>query len=379
MVPDVSMAGFLERNARNYHTYATLIACLLLAVGALPFLFIDVSVNCNGSLKPAAEATILKAAASGFVNKVYAQENMMVQKGDVLFELHSYELSERKRYLDVKISETQDMLKDLEMLMAVGSRMPDIAGISKHLATSLYRQVLIDYGGRLGEKATKLKKIQKERQRAQTLYADGVIAAAEMEDMDFEWRKAADDIEAVAHTQMTEWERQSDEYKRQLSDLRNDLNQLTVQQHALNIAAPISGSLQQLTGVYPGSYIFSDQELGYISPDTSLIAEIHVPPSDIGMLRNEMEARIQVIAFNYNQWGLLQGRVTQISDDVTISNGQSLFIVTCLLEQDHLQLSNGYRGYLKKGMTVQARFMVARRSLWQLLYDQMDDWMNPNL
>jgi HlyD family secretion protein len=30
-------------------------------------------------------------------------------------------------------------------------------------------------------------------------------------------------------------------------------------------------------------------------------------------------------------------------------------------------------------MTLQARFMVAERTLWQLLYDKVDDWMNPNL
>jgi HlyD family secretion protein len=28
-------------------------------------------------------------------------------------------------------------------------------------------------------------------------------------------------------------------------------------------------------------------------------------------------------------------------------------------------------------MTLRARFIVAERSLWQLLYDKVDDWMNP--
>jgi HlyD family secretion protein len=29
-------------------------------------------------------------------------------------------------------------------------------------------------------------------------------------------------------------------------------------------------------------------------------------------------------------------------------------------------------------MTLQARFSIAERSLWQLLYDKADDWLNPN-
>ena len=38
---------------------------------------------------------------------------------------------------------------------------------------------------------------------------------------------------------------------------------------------------------------------------------------------------------------------------------------------------NGRTGRLKKGMTVSAHFMVTRRSLFDLLYQKMDDWANP--
>jgi membrane fusion protein, peptide pheromone/bacteriocin exporter len=54
-----------------------------------------------------------------------------------------------------------------------------------------------------------------------------------------------------------------------------------------------------------------------------------------------------------------------------------LFKIKCRLLSDHLSLRNGYRGRLKKGMTVQARFIIAKRSLWQLLYDKADNWVNP--
>jgi len=32
---------------------------------------------------------------------------------------------------------------------------------------------------------------------------------------------------------------------------------------------------------------------------------------------------------------------------------------------------------LKKGMSVSARFRITRRSLFDLLYQKMDDWVNP--
>ena len=39
---------------------------------------------------------------------------------------------------------------------------------------------------------------------------------------------------------------------------------------------------------------------------------------------------------------------------------------------------SGFVGYLRKGMTLQARFLLAERSLWQLLFDDVSDWLDQN-
>jgi membrane fusion protein, peptide pheromone/bacteriocin exporter len=110
-----------------------------------------------------------------------------------------------------------------------------------------------------------------------------------------------------------------------------------------------------------------------------LIAEIYASPNDIGFLKVGMRTRMHVSAFHYHQWGLLEGVVKDISNDVMLVNNQPVFKVRCSLKQDFLTLKSGYVGKLKKGMTVQARFLVAERTLWQLLFDKADDWLNPNI
>ena len=42
-----------------------------------------------------------------------------------------------------------------------------------------------------------------------------------------------------------------------------------------------------------------------------------------------------------------------------------------------LRLRGGQRASLGKGMTFRARFVIAERSLWQLLFDRVDAWLNP--
>ena len=75
--------------------------------------------------------------------------------------------------------------------------------------------------------------------------------------------------------------------------------------------------------------------------------------------------------------GNAQCKVHEISNSVVEMGEKPYFRVRCLLNQNYLSLENGYRGYLKKGMTLTGRFKIANRSLFHLLYDKADKWLNP--
>jgi HlyD family secretion protein len=47
------------------------------------------------------------------------------------------------------------------------------------------------------------------------------------------------------------------------------------------------------------------------------------------------------------------------------------------LDKDNLILKNGSVGKLKKGMTLTSRFFLTKRSAFQLLFDEVEDWFNP--
>ena len=92
-----------------------------------------------------------------------------------------------------------------------------------------------------------------------------------------------------------------------------------------------------------------------------------------------MPVKIQVESFNYNEWGTLKGHVASISSDYIQDNNNNYFYkVKIKLDKDYLQLKQtGRIGKIKKGMTVVTHFMVARKSLFELLYKSIDDMVNP--
>ena len=145
------------------------------------------------------------------------------------------------------------------------------------------------------------------------------------------------------------------------------------------MTAPLSGTITAYTGVKQGNFIVPNQQVGRISPDNELLVECYITPANIGLIHEEMNVTFQFHSFNYNQWGTGTGKVIELSNNVVSIDNQPYFKVRCSLDQSFLKLKNGYKGYLKKGMTLTGRFKITRRSLFQLLYDKTDNWLNPKI
>jgi len=352
--------------------YISIIIGLMILTSITPFAKVEIGVKSPGLLRASTESSILKAPAAGHVTAVLIEENTTVEKDQVLFAVRSPVLEEKEKYFLDELQETTDFKEDLVRLVTISPK-------ADHLTTGLYRQSLFDYQQKLIDRQARFLKAKQDYERNKKLYDQKVIAPADFENFQFELDKSKNEIELLRHTQLSQWQQELRKFEEELAYLENQLAQTQKEKENLNIKAPISGTIQNLVGVYPGSTVFAGQELVQISPDTDLLAEVYVSPNDIGLLRPGMEVRMQIGAFNYNQWGLLSGKVKEISNDIQIMDNRPVFEVKCSLEKEYLTLKNGYKGNLKKGMTLQARFVVAQRSLWQLLYDKADDWLNPNI
>ena len=175
------------------------------------------------------------------------------------------------------------------------------------------------------------------------------------------------------------WESERTSYEIEIRELQSAIKQLQEEKTKYIIKAPASGSVIQFSGVRQGNFIAPGQTIAYISNDNDLLAECYVLPTDIGFIKQEQTVAFQLDAFNYNQWGLAYGTVKEISKDIVTINEQPVFRVRCSLDNKYLTLKNGYVGNLKKGMTLTGRFYLTDRSLWQLLFDKIDNWINPKL
>lgn len=373
-------SSFLEYTSIHYTSshskksqiiYFVIIVALLVSGILLPFLFVDISVKTSGVLKTTSEIVVVKAPAQGFAGNVLVKENDRVMKGQLLMTVHSPVLEDKSKSLSGRITEVSGYLVDLKQLTSDAP--------SPRLALPLYLQSWKDYSQKVLDKETRFNKVKVDYERNKKLFENRVIASSEFEGFQFEYNKAINDLELLRQGQLSLWQGELRALTKEKIELVNQLSQVRTEINHLQVLASVSGVVQNPLGIYEGSPVFANQELAQITPEGGLRAELYVSPNDIGLIQQGMEVRMQVSAFNYNQWGLLNGVVKEIASDVQVLKNNAVFEVKCDLKQPYLQLKNGYKGYLKKGMTVQARMIVARRSLWQLLYDKVDNWLNPDV
>jgi multidrug resistance efflux pump len=377
--PDIlenSIEGYLPRVAvRSQWIYAVTVAAIILTLFSLPFLYIDISIPGNGILRTKNEKTELRSLVNGVIRNVMISDNQSVKKGEVLYEINSQELSAKFQLNQDQQKERTSFINDLGKLLHLDK---ESLYNSHTFGTSLYGQQFFLFQSKMQENLFHQQKIKKELEADRKLFKEKVIAMREFDAKEFEHTQLVAQYESIFRQQMGQWQSDLAGQHAALQQLLSESKQLEEQRKSYLIKAPVTGTVQQVSGKYIGSFIQAGETLGTISPDDSLlVAECYVSPQNIGLIKKGQPVLFRVDAFNYNEWGMIKGTVTDIAHDFTIMNDLPVFKVKCVLSRKKVQLKNGYAVSLTKGLSFRAEFIITRRSLYQLIYDKADDWLDP--
>lgn len=361
-------------NKSTISIYWLIVAGMITGLAAMPFIYFDVSVKSPGIIRPLQERTEIKASVSGVIDTIYFSEGQLVPKGAVILRLKDYNTGSKKTQTGFEITQRRQFIHDLQLLTATGS----ISGqVYNKLTSPLYRQQISRFLSRQTEHLTTLEKIGRELKKDSMLAAERVIAPKEFEDKTAENERLQAALQAFRQEQLSVWQEELAKYQIELTQLQAQQHELLQDARFYEIKAPVSGTLQGINTRYAGGMLQAGEPAGTLSPETGLVAECYVNTRDVGLLRQEQQVKYQIDAFDYNYFGIATGKLLSVDNDFTIVDNKPVFKVRCTFDQKQLHLKNGFAGQLKKGLTVQARFITARRSLWQLLFDKLDDWANP--
>ena len=378
-MPQLFPPEIIENTVECYHAristrskaiYWLILLLLLVIIAALPVVEIDISSQSRGVIRSPFENTTIQSGLYGEVISYRMLENKAVQKGDTLIILNSDKINEQMVLAIKKIQDNDFFISDLACLLSAKYN---------QLLTPKYRGEYYRYKAKINEQKISVNYLRKELATQKTLADQKVISNFDYLQSKNNYDKANEQLKALEQDYQTNWVADQTTLNQQNIELASNIKQLEKEKNQYIILAPLSGTLVQVAGFQKGNFISPSQSLAYISSNHLLLAECYISPSDIGYIHQNQQASFQFDAFNYRDWGMVQGKVSQVLHDVVLIDQKPMFRVRCLLDKNSLALKNGYRGDIQKGLTFTAQFQLNRRSLWQLLFDKVDNWLNPKV
>ncbi|MFT4025114.1 MAG: HlyD family efflux transporter periplasmic adaptor subunit [Flavihumibacter sp.] len=380
MIPEAdllqnSIISYLPSLKKRYHViYLLIMASIAFALPASRFVYTDVFVKSTGVIRPATERTEVRSLVSGRVDSIFLKEGDFVRKDQVLLKIKDLHTADKLAAIERECSEYKQYLHDLQLLT---ENKTVAATVYPLLLSQVYKEQFNRHLSLRKEKSGLKDKTRIELQLNSQLAAEKIISPKEFYDIKHRNEQASEQYQSLLFEQQATWQQELAKYQLGIQQLETQKKQLLSDASLLSIQAATSGTLQGLNDIYPGSYLAANQLICIISPENGLIGECFVKSRDIGFLHTGQPVRYQLEAFNYNYFGEMTGHITHIDKDFSIVNNTAVIKLRCSFDSTTLQLKNGYTGRLRKGLNFQASFFVARRTLWQLLFDKLDDWLNP--
>jgi membrane fusion protein, peptide pheromone/bacteriocin exporter len=371
-----SMEVYSSRISRKSRViYMIIIVSLVATLVSLPLIYVDISIQARGLFQADIEKQIITAPVNGRVVFSTIRTGDIVEAGDTIFVMDTAGLEAQLNALESIRNENKRSVYDLEKLTGNNQK------IDTHkfhdLLTPRYISELESLRRQIEMQTHVFRNSEVEYRRDSALYGQNVISRADYDKTLGRYKLDKENIQQIKLNQQVKWQNdlaiRYDENRRLKAEIDHKMEEVGYR----TVISPLRGTIIQSSDIQTGSFIGAGQKIAEISPKSELVAIFFVKSSDIGFIEKNQTVRMQVDAYNYHQWGMLEGKISEISDDIISDNSSAFFRIKCTPENKFLQLRNGVTSEVSKGMTFTARVMVTRRSLFELLFDKADRWFNP--
>jgi HlyD family secretion protein len=139
----------------------------------------------------------------------------------------------------------------------------------------------------------------------------------------------------------------------------------------LQIVAPVSGVVTDLTSTQPGDKVQANTPLGGIAPRNSRsVVKVEIAENDRAFLREGLPVQLKFNAFPYQRYGVINGTLEYVSPATkpASQSRQPMYEAQVSLERDYYQVAET-RYPLRFGMMATVEIVVRERRLIDLALD----------
>ncbi len=369
---------------------------------------------------PSSQRQLVQAFDGGVVSGILVEEGDIVESGELLMRIDAtrYEADVREgraEYLSLLARaarlEALASGQPLEMLAAVIEEAPSLAERESRLYQSARNELAERRSGVLEQLNQRIEELDEARaqqnqlQRSldltreeleltRPLLRSGAVAEVEvlrlerdvanaegeLEQVEAEVRRRQSSVEEaerkiseVELTATVDWQERLGEAESRLSSLEANIDGLEDRVRYTELRAPVRGIVQRLFVTTQGGVVQPGQETMELIPlNDRLLLEVRISPQDIAFLRPGLPAIVRLSAYDFAQYGGVEGTVEQISaDTITDDDDNTFYLVRVGLRRDDVEQevaeATNQNVEIIPGMTATVDILTGKRTVLDYL------------
>lgn len=405
------------------------IGIMMLAIPLASIIKYKVTVKAQATVRPVGELRLVQTAIEGTVTEIAVRENQSVQSGDVIATIDDSRLETKKSQLENNIQQARLQLNQINaQVNALNRQMQaetdrinrSVAAAEAQLAGRRReyqdRQVLVVTDVEAAEAELRaaeagLNAAQSKRDRYHAIAASGALSQDQLEEAQFAAEQQVQAVEAarvklyrakavlnptgaevaVAIEQIAQAQasgqanlailikerealiQQRIELNKQLKQDIHELRQVQTDLNQTQITATADGIITQLNLRNSGQTVSAGQEIAQIVPSNApLQIKAALSPDDIDKVQMNQTAQMRVSACPYPDYGVLNGKVRQISEDTvkpdsTTATPKPAFYEVTIEPSSQALSQNNHQCLLQSGMEGNIDIVTREETVLQFL------------
>ncbi|MBD2629343.1 HlyD family efflux transporter periplasmic adaptor subunit [Trichormus variabilis] len=150
--------------------------------------------------------------------------------------------------------------------------------------------------------------------------------------------------------------------KEELTNVAGQLEQARKQKDGETIKAPVAGTIYKIKAT-KGPVQSGEELLSIVPEGEEMLLEVKVLNRDIGFIRQGMKAKVKLATFPFQEFGVVDGEVMQISPNATVDKELGLIFPTQIKLSKHSINLRGQEVEFTPGMAANAEIVTRKKSV----------------
>ncbi|AEE16494.1 HlyD family secretion protein [Treponema brennaborense] len=340
------------------------------AIMCICFGKIDDVVRASGIIRPAINISQIKNITAGEIEQIYYSPGQYVEAGTILVKLNQDTLSAQKSAAAAHYTDTQSKLNGLEKLRQSYFAEKNLIPEGNKVAHTRFESYQAECN-----------LLETKKNLAYLLYSEEIKLPAsgttpvKIRNLEYEHKQICDTLAVYKNQFLEEITAEISNMELTETQLKQQLEQIEISLRNTILVSPMAGFIQEISSLNAGDFIFADQKILNIIPNSNsdFRIELRIPAKDAGKLRKNMKVKLRFPAFPYYEFKGAEGTIQTIDPDAQASSSGTLFF-TVLTDVDTYELTDrkGIIYPLRVGLEVDARIVMETKPIWYFLLKKMD-------